>query len=153
MNFKRTSVIFLMLILFLNVINIIFGISGWWYVVPVVFLLGMTGLGSFRIGMSFYFEVICKFKSTDKIVITFDDGPDDTVTPKVLEVLKKHDVKATFFCIGSKAGQHTSLVRRAYAEGHIIANHSWCHKNNCCKVLLVSILVSFVLPLVSPIRI
>jgi peptidoglycan-N-acetylglucosamine deacetylase len=129
MNFKRTSVIFLLLILFLNVFNIIFGISGWWYVVPVVFLFGMTGLGSFRIGMSFYFEVICKFQSKDEIVITFDDGPDEFVTPKVLEVLKKYEVKATFFCIGNKAEKHPDLIKKIYSAGHIIANHSWCHKN------------------------
>jgi peptidoglycan-N-acetylglucosamine deacetylase len=128
MNFKRTSVIFLMLILFLNVMNIIFGISGWWYLLPGIVLFGMAGLGSFRIAMSFYFEVICRFKSNDQVVITFDDGPHETVTPKVVDVLQKHGVKATFFCIGSKAEQYPSLVRRAYAEGHIIANHSWCHK-------------------------
>ncbi len=129
MNFKRTSVIFLMLILFLNVFNILFQISGWWYLLPGIVLFGMTGIGSFRIGMSFYFEVICRFKSSDQVVLTFDDGPHESVTPKVLDVLQKHGVKATFFCIGSRAEQHPSLVRRAYAEGHIIANHSWCHKN------------------------
>jgi peptidoglycan-N-acetylglucosamine deacetylase len=129
MNFKRTSVIFLLLILFLNVFNIIFGISGWWYLLPFVFLFGMTGLGSFRIGMSFYFDVICKFKSNDSIVITFDDGPDERVTPKVLEVLKKHQVKATFFCIGMNAEKYPALVKQTFDEGHIIANHSWCHKN------------------------
>jgi len=128
MNFKRSSVIFLMMILFLNVCNIIFGISGWLYLIPGVFLFTMTGIGSFRIGMSFYFTVICKFKSPQNIVITFDDGPHETTTPKVLEVLKKHEVKATFFCIGSKAEQHPELVKRIYNEGHIIANHSYCHK-------------------------
>jgi peptidoglycan/xylan/chitin deacetylase (PgdA/CDA1 family) len=130
MNFKRTSVIFLMLILFLNVMNVIFGISGWWYLLPGIVLFGMAGLGSFRIGMSFYFEVICRFKSNDQIVLTFDDGPHESVTTKVLDVLQKHGVKATFFCIGSKAEQYPSLVRRASAEGNIIANHSWCHKNS-----------------------
>jgi peptidoglycan/xylan/chitin deacetylase (PgdA/CDA1 family) len=129
MNFKRTSVIFLMLILFLNVFNTIFGISGWWYMVPGFFLIGMVGLGSSRIGMSFYFEVICRFKSNDKIVLTFDDGPNEMVTPKVLEVLKKHRVKATFFCIGSKAEKYPHLIKQAYDVGHIIANHSNCHKN------------------------
>lgn len=128
MNFKRSSVIFLMGILLLNVMNIIFGISGWWYAIPGVFLLGMAGLGSFRIAMSFYFKVICRFQSTNQIVLTFDDGPHETVTPKVLDVLKKHGVKATFFCIGSRAEQHPQLIRQAYQDGHIIANHSWCHK-------------------------
>jgi len=129
MNFKRTSVIFLLLIMFLNLFNILFHISGWWYLIPGIVLFGMTGLGSFRIGMSFYFDVICKFSSKDQIVITFDDGPHETITPKVLEVLKKHNVKATFFCIGNKVEQHPELVKLAFDEGHLIANHSFCHKN------------------------
>ena len=129
LNFKRSSVVFLLMILFLNVLNIIWGVSGWWYSVPVVFLLGMAVLGSFRIKMSFYFPVISRFESTDSIAITFDDGPDANVTPRVLDVLQKHKVKATFFCIGSKAEQFPELVKRAFDEGHIIANHSFCHKN------------------------
>lgn len=79
--------------------------------------------------MSFYFKVICNFKSNNKIVITFDDGPDEVVTPKVLEILRKHNVKAAFFCIGSKVEQFPKLVKQAYDEGHVIANHSYCHKN------------------------
>jgi len=129
MNFKRSSVIFLMVILCLNALNIIFGINGWLYLIPGVFLFTMTGIGSFRIGMSFYFDVICKVKSDNGIVITFDDGPHEIVTPKVLEILKNHDVKATFFCIGSKAEQYPELVKRIYDEGHIVANHSYCHKD------------------------
>ncbi len=118
-----------MLIMFLNVMNIFFHISGWWYVIPGVVLFGMTGIGSFRIGMSFYFDVINRFKSKNQIVLTFDDGPDEKTTRKVLEVLKKHDVKAVFFCIGSKAEQFPEITRSAYNDGHIIANHSYCHSD------------------------
>ena len=129
LNFKRTSVIFLMMILSLNVFNVIFSISGWWYAMPGIFLLTMTGIGSFRIGMSFYFDVICKVPSSNQIVLTFDDGPDEQTTLKVLEILKKHEANATFFCIGSKVEQFPNVVLQTHREGHIIANHSYCHND------------------------
>lgn len=59
--------------------------------------------------------------------LTFDDGPDPTWTPVVLDILKKKGVKATFFVLGGRAHAYPDLVRRAAAEGHSIQNHSWNH--------------------------
>ncbi|MFF0865587.1 bifunctional polysaccharide deacetylase/glycosyltransferase family 2 protein [Nonomuraea sp. NPDC003560] len=61
------------------------------------------------------------------IALTFDDGPDPEWTPKVLDVLRRYDAKATFFLVGSKAAQHPELVRRIVAEGHEIGNHTYTH--------------------------
>jgi len=61
------------------------------------------------------------------IVLTFDDGPDPEWTPKVLDVLARHDVPGTFFVLGSEVLRHPDLVRRAIAEGHEIGNHSFTH--------------------------
>ncbi|MBP1991418.1 polysaccharide deacetylase family protein [Paenibacillus eucommiae] len=62
-----------------------------------------------------------------KVALTFDDGPDSKFTPQVLDVLKLHHVKATFFLVGTKAGSHPELVQRIVREGHIIGNHSYNH--------------------------
>ena len=62
-----------------------------------------------------------------KIVITFDDGPDPDWTPKVLDILKQEKVPATFFVVGSAAEEHSDLVKRMYAEGHELGNHTWTH--------------------------
>lgn len=59
--------------------------------------------------------------------LTFDDGPDPTWTPVVLDILKEKGVKATFFVLGGRAQAYPDLVRRAAAEGHSIQNHSWNH--------------------------
>ncbi len=68
--------------------------------------------------------------SPDKTVaLTFDDGPSPTWTPMVLDVLKRHHVKATFFMIGQEVVSYPDLVRRVYAEGHEIGNHSYTHPN------------------------
>jgi len=61
------------------------------------------------------------------VYLTFDDGPSTAVTPRVLDVLKQYNVKATFFIIGELAERNSSLVKRAVNEGHTIANHTYSH--------------------------
>lgn len=62
--------------------------------------------------------------------LTFDDGPNKVITPQVLDILKKEDVKATFFVIGKHVEEYPEVVERAYKEGHYIANHGYSHNNN-----------------------
>lgn len=61
------------------------------------------------------------------IALTFDDGPDATITPQILGILKKHGVRATFFVQGVRIGGNEAILRRTFAEGHEIGNHSWNH--------------------------
>src|SRR5437870_3706305 len=63
------------------------------------------------------------------IAMTFDDGPTATLTPKLLDILTAHHIKATFFVIGENVAQHPEVVARAAREGHEIGNHSWSHPN------------------------
>lgn len=63
------------------------------------------------------------------IALTFDDGPSPANTPRLLEILAKRHIKATFFLIGQNAQQNPELVKRIVAEGHEIGNHSWSHPN------------------------
>jgi cellulose synthase/poly-beta-1,6-N-acetylglucosamine synthase-like glycosyltransferase/peptidoglycan/xylan/chitin deacetylase (PgdA/CDA1 family)/spore germination protein YaaH len=62
-----------------------------------------------------------------QIAITFDDGPDPTWPPRILDVLKPKKATATFFVIGDEAEKSSSLTRRIYEEGHEIGNHTWTH--------------------------
>lgn len=64
-----------------------------------------------------------------KVALTFDDGPDKRFTPKVLDVLKNHHVKATFFVMGARAKGHPDIVKRIVKEGHAIGNHTYWHPN------------------------
>ncbi len=59
--------------------------------------------------------------------LTFDDGPSNNVTPKILDVLKQEDIKATFFVLGSMVKANPEVLRREKEEGHYIANHSYSH--------------------------
>lgn len=62
------------------------------------------------------------------ITLTFDDAPDEANTPKLLDILKENDVKASFFMIGENMrGSNIALVKRAYDEGHLVLSHSFSH--------------------------
>jgi peptidoglycan/xylan/chitin deacetylase (PgdA/CDA1 family) len=63
------------------------------------------------------------------IAMTFDDGPSASLTPKLLDILAAHHIKATFFVIGENVAEHPEVVQRAAREGHEIGNHSWSHPN------------------------
>lgn len=59
--------------------------------------------------------------------LTFDDGPSGNVTPQILDILKREEIKATFFLLGSRVELYPELVKREYEEGHYIANHGYSH--------------------------
>src|SRR6202035_3855065 len=61
------------------------------------------------------------------VAMTFDDGPHQTLTPKLLDLLAQKQIKATFFVLGENAQRHPEILKRAIAEGHEIGNHSWSH--------------------------
>jgi peptidoglycan/xylan/chitin deacetylase (PgdA/CDA1 family) len=61
------------------------------------------------------------------VALTFDDGPNDAATPLLLEVLARHDVRATFFAMGDFARQRPEIVRAVVAAGHLLGNHTMSH--------------------------
>lgn len=63
-----------------------------------------------------------------RVFLTFDDGPSKAVTPHILDTLKEHNIKATFFLLGSRVKLNPDLVKREYEEGHYIANHGYSHQ-------------------------
>ena len=68
------------------------------------------------------------YDSKEKVAfLTFDDGPSSNVTPEILDVLKKEDIKATFFVLGTMVKANPGVLRREREEGHYIANHSYSH--------------------------
>lgn len=70
-----------------------------------------------------------EFLKHKEVVLTFDDGPVNSVTPKVLHTLDKHCVKATFFMVGTMAKNNPSLARKVANKGHTVGIHSYSHKN------------------------
>lgn len=64
-----------------------------------------------------------------RIALTFDDAPDTVHTEKVLAILNKYNVKATFFLVGFKMERHPKIVEQIYEQGHDVGNHSYSHPN------------------------
>ncbi len=68
---------------------------------------------------------------SDKVVyLTFDDGPDPTWTPKILDLLAQHNAQATFFVLGRNALAYPELIEQLQLAGHVLANHSWSHADS-----------------------
>lgn len=65
----------------------------------------------------------------DKILFTFDDGPNPATTPIILDKLNEHSIKAIFFCVGENIERYPELVKQIVNEGHLIGNHTQTHKN------------------------
>ncbi|BCJ57524.1 polysaccharide deacetylase family protein [Micromonospora endophytica] len=82
---------------------------------------GASQLGTGRVEVNWFGRTERKL-----VALTFDDGPRPNWTPQVLDILRQHEVPATFFMVGERARQHADLVRDRLA-GHEVGNHSWDH--------------------------
>ncbi|MBX2902722.1 MAG: polysaccharide deacetylase family protein [Chitinophagales bacterium] len=104
----------------------------WWVLfLPVVFYLACVVVGSYFIQLNYFVLAFNKGSGAKKqIALTFDDGPLELHTENVLQLLQAKEVKATFFLIGKQIARHEVLVRRIYAEGHLVGNHSYVHSNS-----------------------
>lgn len=96
-------------------------------IVPVLALLSYFVWASACIGSGRYVRCICRFNDSERIFLSFDDGPHPERTSRILDILAQHHIKATFFLIGANAQKHQEIVRRIAREGHNIGNHSYTH--------------------------
>jgi peptidoglycan/xylan/chitin deacetylase (PgdA/CDA1 family) len=95
----------------------------------VIFLwIGINAFGSSRISSNYHVKAFCNnpLEKEKKIALTFDDGPSE-FTLEVLELLKKYNAKAAFFCIGKNIEKHPEIVEQIIAQGHLVGNHSYSH--------------------------
>ena len=69
------------------------------------------------------------YKDVKRVALTFDDGPNASTTPRLLEGLRERGVKATFFVIGKSADNNRDIIKTMYEEGHLIGNHTNTHCN------------------------
>lgn len=98
---------------------------------PLLFThLGIFIWGIFDLRLQFFIRARRRGRPGDRrLAITFDDGPDPALTGAVLDVLRTHEVKATFFVVGERAQRYPELVWRMYEEGHVVACHDFYHSS------------------------
>jgi len=121
------------LILLVLIVSSYYAKIPWW----LFFLLGLTWFlitlcGSFFIRWNYHLTSLHSNKdiSKNQIAITFDDGPHPEFTPKALDLLKQHNAKATFFCIGQEVEKHPDILKRMLSEGHVVGNHTYSHSKS-----------------------
>ena len=91
-----------------------------WLVAITIYLLSLS---AFALDES----SIQKHASKGTVALTFDDGPTVKYTPEILAILKKYNIKATFFMVGMNAKAHPEIVKKVLADGHAINSHSMTH--------------------------
>ncbi|MDH5474133.1 MAG: polysaccharide deacetylase family protein [Cyclobacteriaceae bacterium] len=126
---KLFFAILLVIMLGLDMYGVSF--SNYWYGIVVLFFLLFVATGSYFIQWNFFLESSNNGNpNSNEISLTFDDGPHETLTPKVLKLLDEFDAKATFFCIGKKVKYNQVLVNEIINKGHSVGNHSYAHQHN-----------------------
>lgn len=121
---------FILFYLFCNVFIYAFHGSFWVYVACFMVFSAVVVWGSFAIELGYFVNSITHKRTKIKeVALTFDDGPTE-FTPKFLDLLQKHQVKATFFCIGKQIEKYPETFQRIIAEGHTIGNHTMSHSNS-----------------------
>ncbi len=103
----------------------------WWMAVPTVSagLAGVTAYAAVYPRAQLFGHSICRTDTPRKLAITFDDGPNPAITPRLLDLLDRYSAKASFFVVGRFARQCPELVKETYARGHVIGNHTESHPN------------------------
>lgn len=92
-------------------------------------LAGVTALGAVHPRTQIFGPTVCRTNRPEKLAITFDDGPNPAITPKLLDLLAKHNAKATFFLVGKYARESPGLVKEIVQQGHAVGNHTGTHPN------------------------
>ncbi|NQY30995.1 MAG: polysaccharide deacetylase family protein [Flavobacteriaceae bacterium] len=128
LKFNTINILTLILVVFFQLISV----SIWFYGCLFLVWLTITSIGSLHIRWNYHVNSLNSNYEVaqNEVSITFDDGPHAEFTPKVLELLKVYNVKATFFCIGKHIESNPELFRRIISEGHTVGNHTFNHKNN-----------------------
>ena len=98
-------------------------------VFPVLVAAGLVFLGwsCASVSSGVWTKTVCNNLEPGKTVLTFDDGPDPSATPRILDILKENNVHAYFFVTGDRAVRYPELIRRMVLEGHTVGNHTFHH--------------------------
>ena len=126
---RAVNTVALVLLLALAGIDLYTTISHWFYALILIAWFSITIFGSFFIRWDYHLKSLHSNKNIDEnwVAITFDDGPNNEYTPRILELLNKYDAKATFFCIGHHMEKYPEILLQIVSDGHSVGNHTYSH--------------------------
>ncbi len=90
---------------------------------------GIAAYGAVYPRSQLFGSTVCRTNSPRKLALTFDDGPNPKITPKLLDLLDRFNARATFFIIGKHARECPDLLKETAARGHVLGNHTDAHPN------------------------
>ena len=129
LKFWSTTIVFVLGLITFFIFQSSFHLSFWYLIIWVKLFAIIQFCGAYFIGLNFHLNSVNSLNTNEKkVLLTFDDGPHAN-TVKVLEILKKHDVKALFFVIGKNIPGNEVILKQVVADGHQIGNHSFSHHN------------------------
>lgn len=145
MRFGTINIIYLILLILGITVQVLSTVNLPFIIVLVVFYVYSIAWGAMTISSGMFLKAYCNVlvpithpmnpnkwlvSNENEIALTFDDGPHPENTAKILDILAKYNIKATFFLIGENVEKYPDLVRRISNEGHSIGNHSYYQKSN-----------------------
>lgn len=96
----------------------------------ILIVSGFLVYASANIRSGVYIKTFSRISGNEKVIaLTYDDGPDPFLTPRLLEILDKYNVPAVFFCIGNKIPGNEALLKKMVEKGHLIGNHTYSHSS------------------------
>jgi peptidoglycan/xylan/chitin deacetylase (PgdA/CDA1 family) len=125
---KVTTIFFILSLMLLAILSFFVVVEMKYFVLVGCIWFFIVFWGSTFIASNYHVKSYCSnpLVTEKKIAITFDDGPNE-MTLLVLDVLKKYNSRATFFCIGKNIETHPDILKKTIAEGHTVGNHSYSH--------------------------
>ncbi len=128
LNFKIASLCFIIECAAIGLLYYFFGISLWWFFLPIIIFKAFIIYGAANIQSNFFIKAHCCSLTEEKIIaISFDDGPNAEYTPKVLSTLAEYNAQATFFVIGKNISGNEAIIKKIDAAGHTLGNHTFSH--------------------------
>jgi peptidoglycan/xylan/chitin deacetylase (PgdA/CDA1 family) len=122
------NILFISLVLLSLAAQMVFSVPVYFYIILAGVYLLVLFYGCYYVGSNFFIPIICSVKTDKKVIaLSFDDGPAAENTLQILQLLKDSNAKAAFFCIGSRIAGNEAILKQAYNEGHLIANHTFSH--------------------------
>lgn len=128
LKYKTIRIVFYAVLVLLIGMHFMAALSLWWLLLPIFLYQLLLIFGAIKIRHNFFVDSISEAATEKKqIALTFDDGPSENDTAKILDTLLLNNIEAAFFCIGNRIEKNHALIKRMDSEGHIIGNHSYSH--------------------------
>ena len=128
LNFRNINILFFTLLLISLVVKIVDSVPLYFFFILAGVYSMLLFYGIYYVGSNYFIRVFCSVKTDKKIIaLSFDDGPINENTLKILQILKDVNAKAAFFCIGKRIIENKAILKRVYEEGHLIGNHTFTH--------------------------